>query len=226
MARIRARRRRPRRADRDDRARAGAHDGVAMTARVDGIVDAHDRVAAAEQRHAGRHAGLQSFERRQMRFGFPERLVRAARVDRLGRGRPCVAVRAADRAQHRMARMRMRVDQARQHGLAVRVDRACRAVARVQRVGVADGDDALALHGDRAVLDHAPLRIERDHATVRDQHVDRFAMVVDSHDLRSWCGSGSMESGRATKPDSKKLAPVMRIRPSSRRARAACAAPR
>ncbi|MFT4064510.1 MAG: hypothetical protein QM685_07085 [Paraburkholderia sp.] len=148
-----------------------------MTPRIDRVVDAHDRVSAAKQRHSGRDAGLQPFERRQMGFDLPERFVGRARINRLARGRPGIAIRAADGSEHRVSRVRVRIDKAGQHGLAARIDLAIGNVLRSKHGRLADGDDALALHGDGAIIDYTAPRIDGNYTAIPDQNVDPFTIV-------------------------------------------------
>ncbi len=168
---------RTRRSDRDDRSRPGAFDGVAMRTGILGIVHAHDRIAAAEQRHARGRACLQPLERGQRRLGAPERLIGGRRIDDAASVHPRVGIAGAHRAQHAVTRVSMAVDQPGQHGLAMRIEGPLRGEALTQRFGAADGNDAVREHGDRAVLDHPAHRVHRDHGAALDQQVDGVSHV-------------------------------------------------
>ena len=144
---------RARRADRDHRAGADADDALAMRVAVDGLVRAHDAVAAAQQRHARGHAEAKALQRRKLRFaharnpGLSRRCRRARRPRTRGPSgrRPCVLIRpwpawAWPSTRPGRTAMPLGVD-----------DVAADVRARMSAV-VADVDDPVLLDGDRAVL--------------------------------------------------------------------------
>ena len=87
-----------------------------MRVAVDGLVRAHDAVAAAQQRHAGGHAEAKPLQRRELRFGTPEIRRRADGVGALAGLVPEIGPAAAHRLDQAVTRMGVAVDQARHDG--------------------------------------------------------------------------------------------------------------
>ena len=68
---------------REEGARAGLGNSVAMACRVFRIVHTHDRVSAAEQAHTRGGTALEALQRREFGFGVPELLVGTHGIDAL-----------------------------------------------------------------------------------------------------------------------------------------------
>ena len=170
-ARIGARMRRAGRADRDDGAGADLAHAFAMGVAVDRFVGAQDRVAAAQQRDARRHAEAQALERREPRLGAPEFRRRRNRVGLMAGFVPSLAVAAAHGLDEAVACMGMAIDQAGHDDLAAGVDHRRSLMRRQDFFRGADCDDPVLLDGDGAVLDDPALRVHRHDDAVGDDDV-------------------------------------------------------
>ena len=195
-ARIGARMRRARRAHGHDRARAHPEHALAVRGPIGRLVGAHDRVAAAEQRNAGRDPEAQALEGGKLRFGEPERVGGTDRVGLAAGVVPKLRIAPTHRFDEAVARMRMRVDEARQHGLALCVDRAFGRVASLEHVAGADIDDAVARDRDRPVVVDGARRVERGDNAVCDKQIDHKAAPVGSRRLPMRATLGTSDSRR------------------------------
>ena len=150
------------RADRDHRAGADVDDALAMRVAIGRVVRAHDAVAAAQQRHAGRDAEAESLQRRELRFRMPEIRCRTDGVGLLAGLVPEVRPAAAHGLDQAVPGMGVAVDRPGSTAMCL-ASMTRRGMPRQDVRGRADIDDPVLFDGDRAVRDDAVLRIDGDH---------------------------------------------------------------
>jgi hypothetical protein len=142
-----------------------------MRIAIDGVVGAHDGIAAAEQRNACRNPETQSLQRGKLGFRMPELRGRADGIGTLACAVPEIATPAAERLDQSVAGMGMAVDEARHDRHAARVDDLARLMVPRHFIRRTDGDDAVALDRHRPIGNDPPLGVDGDDGAVSNQDI-------------------------------------------------------